>query len=177
MAVSAAIRDGRLVKSVVRNQYGDPKIADPVLADQEWAANTNHASVSDAAREIQATVRAAAGLPPAPAPAPAPVHEAEEPLGSTDPGDIEQIGSSSAKAKFFEAALKELKFKQAAGELVPSVEVRREWAELLSSVRTKLLEIPNRVKQQIPDLEVAEISIITDLVREALADLVEAENG
>jgi hypothetical protein len=42
MTVSRAVAKGRLVKSVVRDAQGVPKIADPVLADQEWDANTDY---------------------------------------------------------------------------------------------------------------------------------------
>lgn len=35
-AVSKAVASGRLVKSVVRDHRGQPKIADPELADREW---------------------------------------------------------------------------------------------------------------------------------------------
>lgn len=35
-AVSKAIKAGRLAKSVVRDHRGQPKIADPELADREW---------------------------------------------------------------------------------------------------------------------------------------------
>ena len=35
-AVSKAIKSGRLARSVVRDQRGLPKIADPDLADREW---------------------------------------------------------------------------------------------------------------------------------------------
>lgn len=42
MAVSLAIKNGRLVKCVVHNAKGQPKISDFAVADQEWLDNTEH---------------------------------------------------------------------------------------------------------------------------------------
>lgn len=173
MAVSLAISQGRLVRCVVRDANGQPKISDFALADQEWDQNTQHGKVSDTNREKQAAlaaVVAAESGEPAPAAKLITISDSGD-----DPSAIEGIGSSSAKAKYFEAALKELKYKEAAKELAPRAETTREWAATLAQVRTKLEGIPSRLKQAIPTLTVAEIAIVENLIRESLEDLVISE--
>lgn len=87
------------------------------------------------------------------------------------------MASAAVRDKHWRAKLAELKFKEAAKELVPAAEVRREWADLLSHVRTKLLGIPTRVRQAIPTLTVADVLVVENLVRESLEDLVAEEEA
>lgn len=176
MAVSVAIRDGRLVKSVIRDQFGVPKIGNPDLADQEWEANTDHIKRIYAAG-LSSLDRPAPAAAPPDARASTVIIDAEPPRRGRPPkvdGD-ETIASATERLKSAQANLAELKFRQTAGELVEAAAVEREWADLLSQVRTKLLAIPSRVKQQIPALSVADVATVETLVREALEDLVSAE--
>lgn len=163
MAVSVAIKNGRLVKSVVRDAVGNPKIADPDLADQEWAANTDATYRARAAggdpREL---VDPVLGQPVAPL---APPTDA--------PGDGEPIdlASASARAKHWDAELKELKFKEAARELIPARDVEARLVDVFSSCKVKLLEIPSRAKQALPHLSVTDLQVLEDLLRESLEGL------
>lgn len=155
MTVSLAIRDGRLSKSIVRDAMGQPKIADPELADREWEANTDPVRVANAlaGREPQISETRA-------------VSAVDEP---------ETTASATQRLKAAQADLKELELAKECGKLVNVLEVRHEWADLLSQCRSRLLAIPVRARQSIPSLSVAEVTIIEDLIREALEDLVAAE--
>lgn len=148
MSVSTAVKVGRLKASVTHDRHGQPKIADPELADREWDANT----------DPQKRANAAGG---------AVVPEVRRVAAVVD----EDIATSTERLKAAQADLAELKYREAAGELVPAVDVTREWAQLLSQVRTKLLGIPTRLKQAIPTLSVADVVLVEDLVRESLEDL------
>lgn len=150
MAVSRAVARGRLRDSVVRGNGGKAiGISDPELADHEWDANA-----------AQPTKLNPNKVSPN-------LGEAEEPTANTS--------MSIAEAKEVEAYWKakeaERKYKEATGKLVPAAEVEREWADILSQVRTKLLGIPSQVKQAIPTLSVPEIAAIEGMVRAALEDL------
>ena len=45
------------------------------------------------------------------------------------------------------------------------------WCDIISNARTKLLGIPAKAKQRIPDLDTNAMSCLDDIVREALEDL------
>ncbi len=70
-----------------------------------------------------------------------------------------------------QAKRQELAYEQARRELVPRLEVQREFAGYIVMCKTKLLGVPSRAKQRIPHLTVAEIGVLEALVREALEEL------
>ena len=154
MAVSLAIRDGRLSACVVRDTTGRAiGISDFVLADREWEQNTDSQRRENAAGGV---VAPSSAVP-------------------SDVDDAEGVNSASARLKNAQADLAELKFSEAAGELVPAADVAREWADLLSIVRTKLMGLPTALKQEIPSLSVAEVAKIEDTIRALLEDLCASE--
>lgn len=172
MAVSMAISSGRLSKSVVRID-GVPKIADPDLADQEWEANTDpQRRVNAAGGNPLAWTMASVTVRPG-SPAPRAVTDENE----HDAEDLErvaalpEIGTSTARAKHWDAELRELKFKQAAGELVPIANVKRRVIEVLTGTKARLLAIPTRARQALPSLSNDDAIEIEKLVREAIEDL------
>lgn len=73
------------------------------------------------------------------------------------------------------AQLRELELEEAKKTLVSAAEVEAEWTDLLATVRTKLLAIPSRVRQQAPELPQTTITLIDSLIRESLEELVAAE--
>lgn len=136
MAVSVAVKDGRLKFSVTRDATGAPKIKDPDLADREWQENTQHSK-----------------RPPKP--------------GERD----EELDSAAKQGKLWDARTRELKFRAAAGELVPAVDVQREVEEAFVACKTHLLALPTRLRQQLPHLTVSDAEVIEACVREALEHL------
>lgn len=180
MAVSKAVKNGRLKRSVVRDHNGDPKIADPELADREWAAATDHSKAPIAIRE-RAAVR-----PPAAAPSRVP----RPPLPVVDPGasppprspgeeGVEEpeslnLHEEQARVAFWKAHTAELDYRARAGELIEAKDLEGRLVDVFSGCQKKLLGVPARARQQDPTLTAAHLALIEDLIREALEDLAAA---
>lgn len=144
MSVSTAVKVGRLKASVVRDVFGQPKIGDPDLADREWDSNT----------DSQRRINAAGGIDP-----------------TALPQFPEDGMTSTERLKSAQADLAELKYKEAAGELVPVEDVDRRLVAVFSQCKTRLLAIPSRTRQALPHLSAADVTTIRDLIREALEEL------
>jgi len=56
-------------------------------------------------------------------------------------------------------------------ELVPAVEVERRWSEALRRVRSKVLSVPSRVRQQCPHFTQQDVGAIDSELRAALEEL------
>jgi hypothetical protein len=160
-AVSRAIKGGRLVKSVTYVD-GVPKIADPALADQEWEDNTDRSRAPDAVK-AKAAARAA-GTPPS------------DEAAAADSA-ASGLAGASAREKHWRALTAELKYRQAAGELVSAAEVQAELTNVFTTCRTKLLGLPSKLKQRFPELSVEVLAGVDDVVREALEELAPPAQG
>lgn len=175
MAVSEAIKNGRLIKCVARDQFGQPKIADEELADQEWERNT------DSSKRIAAAGGVDRLAPPALTSSPpaqmlgtidAPPPRAWKPT-EPDP-DGETIATATERLKSAQADLAELKRDAERALLVPAKDVERRLVAVFSACKTRLLAIPSRVMQSCPHLVATDRLAIENLIREALEDLAEA---
>lgn len=156
MAVSLAVKSGRLSKSVARDENNQPKISDPELADQEWQTNTDYSDAPLCAGASETS--AATDVAP-----------------SADLPDDLTVSSAAARQKHWQAKLAEQKFQVAAKQLLDASEVKREWTDILSQTRTKLLSVPTMLKQAIPHLTTDDVLLVEKIVRDALQDLV--DNG
>lgn len=154
-AVLAARDKGRLVECF-RDSSGTmtAQIQNAALADQEWERKT------DLSRAPIPVRQRAAGVAPLPA---------------EDGEAVPDMADASAREKHWRAKLAELKFKEAAGELVPAAGVRAELEGVFRSCRTKLLGIPSRARAAMPGLSLADVAKIEAFVREALEDLARGE--
>jgi len=65
----------------------------------------------------------------------------------------------------------ELERKQKQSLLVPAEEIEATWVEIVTQTRTKILGIPTKAKQRIPDLDSDAMNVLEDIVRETLEDL------
>jgi hypothetical protein len=148
MAVSLAVKHGRLVKCIARDAHGRPCITDPELADREWLGNSDYTN----------------------APQHDPGRKAPEPAASSAPPE-ESLAGSAAREKHWKAKIAEIEFLDRSGELVSAKEVEREWTDLLSHVRTRLLAIPTYVKQSAPHLSTSDVAVVDQHIRDALAEL------
>ncbi len=148
VAVQRAIENGRLVASIVRGPNGEPKISDPDLADREWAANTDYTDSPQ--RAAAANAQASSSAPPS------------APL---------TIDGAAARQKHWAAKLAELKFKEAAGELIRIEDAEADAIADYSEVKTKLLAIASRAKQAIPHMTIEDLLVWETLIREALEAL------
>jgi hypothetical protein len=148
-AVSKAIRDGRLRESVVI-VAGKPKIRDAELADREWAANTQQ-------RVDQPTA--------------APPRDPPEYIAHRTNRE-----GAAARRELAQAKLAELELAEREGKLIPIDVARRDVQEKFTLVRTKLLGVPTRLAQQMPELAGGELAVLIDqLLREALEELADGD--
>tara|TARA_S200002703_G_scaffold142975_1_gene135657 strand:- start:779 stop:1333 length:555 start_codon:yes stop_codon:yes gene_type:complete len=161
-AVYAAVKTGRL--SVVTGKDGKPLVNAETMRE-EWARNTQ--------------TRIGVG-PKAPGDGRAkkPLRNKEERMKSNDEPRISKTSEaipdydeSRARTEHLKAELLELERQQKEGLLVKAEDVEHEWVEIITRARTKLLGIPTKAKQRIPDLDTDAIGLLDDIVREALEDL------
>jgi len=84
---------------------------------------------------------------------------------------IPDYDESRARTEYLKAELLELDRQAKAGKLVPTEEVEAKWLEIITLARGKMLGIPTKAKQRIPDLDAAAMAALEDIVRETLEDL------
>ena len=54
---------------------------------------------------------------------------------------------------------------------MPAADIESKWVEIVTQARTKMLGIPTKAKQRIPDLDADAMTVLEDIVRETLEDL------
>jgi hypothetical protein len=170
-AVSKAVERGRLRGSIVLVD-GKPKIADPELADHEWQANT----------------RPRIDHPPPPKkPAPkkpAPASKSGDPeVGSIAgldelPKGVPRYDVSRAVREYHEARrsgaladVAEIERDKVRDAVVPIDEARAYMIEKFTLVKSRLLGVPSRVAQRLPNLAKQVQPVVDELIREVLLEL------
>lgn len=170
-AVYAAIRTNRL--SVVRTGDGRELVNSSTMRE-EWQRNTQKrigrgpkppAGTQEftplRAGEVEARLdRRARSTTPS----------TDDRLGQTSEA-IPEYDVSRARTEHLKAELLELDRQQKEKILVKAEEIETKWVEIVTLARTKLLGIPTKAKQRIPDLDTDAIGILDDIVRETLEDL------
>ena len=84
---------------------------------------------------------------------------------------IPDYEESKARTEHLKAELLELDRQAKEKVLVPAAEVELRWVEIVTIARTKLLGLPSKAKQRIPDLDSNAMACLDDIVREALEEL------
>ena len=69
----------------------------------------------------------------------------------------------------------EIERKQKEEQLVDSKEVKATWLQLIALAKTKVLGIPSKAKQRIPDLDVSAMKCLEDIVRESLEEIADTQ--
>lgn len=171
-AVYKAIKQGRL--PVVRSADGRELIKSETLRE-DWFANTM--------KKVGVGPKPPAGEKEFAPPRPKRQEEEPEPpkrdrsLAGPEPGEIvPDYNESRARTEYLKAELLELERKEKEGLLVRAADVEAKWVEVITISRTKVLGVPSKAKQRIPDLTQDQIAILEDIVREALEELAEG-NG
>jgi excisionase family DNA binding protein len=170
-AVYKAIKQGRL--PVIRTADGRELIKSETLRE-DWFANTM--------AKIGVGPKPPAGEKAFPSPRPKRQPEEQElpvdepkrdrSLAAPEPGDIvPDYNESRARTEYLKAELLELERKEKEGLLVRTADVQAKWIEVLTISRTKVLGVPSKAKQRIPDLTQDQIAILEDIIREALEEL------
>ena len=150
-AVSKAVKSKRI--ALVRGKI------DPVKADKQWGANTQPGQRAVNIRRV----------PPSAAPPPA----AADPSQTRDIPEPQPNTYADARAKREQLHLKseQMDFDLKMGSLVSSSEIREKIAKLHTEAKTRLLGVASKCKARIPQLSAIDVSIIEDLIREALGEI------
>lgn len=171
-AVYAAIRTNRL--SVVRTGDGRELVNSATMRD-EWDRNTQKRigrGPKPPAGSTERTPKRPGELTPKER---REQHADQEVAASANLArtteDIPNYNESRARTEHLKAELLELERKEKERILVKAEEVEAKWVEIITMARTKILGIPTKAKQRIPDLDTDAISLLDDIVRETLEDL------
>jgi phage terminase Nu1 subunit (DNA packaging protein) len=85
--------------------------------------------------------------------------------------DVPDYNESRARTEHLKAELLELERAEKEGELVRADEVAKKWREVVAIARTKVMGIPSKAKQRIPEIPGDAFVALEEIVREALEDL------
>ena len=80
--------------------------------------------------------------------------------------DIPAYEESRARTEHLKAELLDIERKQKEQQLVDSKQVQAKWLEVISIAKNKVLGIPSKAKQRIPELDVSAMNCLEDIVRE-----------
>jgi phage terminase Nu1 subunit (DNA packaging protein) len=162
-SVHAAVAKGRL--KIVLDEKGRKRIDTSTLAeDYRKSTQTRNTTAHKRVKELEASQ----SHPKVPRPVNAPK---SEPRISRTQEYIPDYDESRARTEYLKAELLELDRQTKAGKLVPVEDVEAKWVEIITLARGKMLGIPTKAKQRIPDLDSAAMACLDDIVRETLEDL------
>jgi len=85
--------------------------------------------------------------------------------------EIPDFNTSRSKREAMMARLAEIDVEEREKVLVPSADVEASWVQLVTIAKTKVLGIPTRAKQRIPDLDKNAMGLLDEIVKETLEDL------
>jgi hypothetical protein len=92
-------------------------------------------------------------------------------IAVSDNEELPSFNESRAKREAMMARLAEIEVEEKEKVLVPSEDVKRSWVQLVTIAKTKVLGIPTKAKQRIPDLDKGAMALLDEIVRETLEDL------
>ena len=168
-SVLRAIKRQRLKDSLVWAN-GKAKIADPELADREWAANTDLSRAPGYVKEqAEAPVVQPDGVTAVTASVTPPVTP-EAARNTVQPGSLAEASTREKNAK---ASLAELEYLEKAGELVPAKAVEAAWLEMVAQMRASVLGVPSKAKALCQSMTHADLAQLSELLVQALEGLAE----
>ncbi len=146
VAVIHAINSGRLTPPAIRRE-GRGWVIDPVLADAQWAMNTDP-SARNCAPEVDPAVYTPKPKASASQPKPPPIDQQEQPPTGVDSAAVKgmpNLAMSKAVKAAFDAKLAQLDYQRQSGELVPAKEVKESAFAMARAVRDRMLGITDRL--------------------------------
>jgi phage terminase Nu1 subunit (DNA packaging protein) len=162
-SIHQAIAKGRL--KIVLDEKGRKRIDTSTLAeDYRRNTQTRNTTAHKRAKELEVKEPAQEVSRP-------PGRPKSEPRISRTQEYIPDYDESRARTEYLKAELLELDRQTKAGKLVALEEVEAKWIEVITLARGKMLGIPSKAKQRIPDLDAAAMACLEDIVRETLEDL------
>ena len=91
--------------------------------------------------------------------------------------DIPAYEESRARTEHLKAELLDIERKQKEQQLVDSKQVQAKWLEVISIAKNKVLGIPSKAKQRIPELDVSAMNCLEDIVRESLEEIANTQSA
>jgi len=85
--------------------------------------------------------------------------------------DTPDRAESLARRDAARAQLAEMQAQERSGELISAESAQATWASVAGIVKTALLAVPSKAKQEIPRLTLDEVAILEELIREALEEV------
>ena len=164
-AISQAIRQGRL--KTVLNEKGKKRLDTATLAE-DYRKNTQTRKTTAHKRASQVSQEQPVAKVADKAPGPRMTKTSEY---------IPDYDESRARTEHLKAELLELDRKQKEGLLVPAADVEAKWIEIVTMARNKIMGLPSKAKQRIPDLDSGAMACLEDIVRETLEDLAREAEG
>jgi phage terminase Nu1 subunit (DNA packaging protein) len=96
---------------------------------------------------------------------------AQHPKEPANRPDVPDIGVSRARREAALADLAELEVAERRGELIPVEQARADVLDKFAIVRVRILGVPARVAQRLPNLAAEVVPVVDDLLRKALEEL------
>ena len=164
-AISQAIRQGRL--KTVLNEKGKKRLDTATLAE-DYRKNTQTRKTTAHQKAAQVSKEELEEKYQKPPSGPRMTRTSEY---------IPDYDESRARTEHLKAELLELDRKQKEGLLVPAADVEAKWIEIVTMARNKIMGLPSKAKQRIPDLDAGAMACLEDIVRETLEDLAREAEG
>ena len=168
-AIGQAVTKGRL--KIVLDEKGRKRLDTSTLAEdyrkttQTRNTTAHRQAAALAAKEPEKKVSASVGRPKL------------QPRMTKTSEYIPDYDESRARTEHLKAELLELDRKQKEGLLVPAADVEAKWVEIVTMARNKIMGLPSKAKQRIPDLDAGAMACLEDIVRETLEDLAREAEG
>ena len=96
------------------------------------------------------------------------------PRGMEPDPDPNSYASSRARREATLANMAQMDYDLKMGVLVNAVEIREQISKLHTEAKTRLLGVASKCKARLPQLSAIDVSIIEDLIREALGEIANA---
>jgi hypothetical protein len=166
VAVSKAVKSGRLHECVGRDERGRPTIIDVAIADREWEANTKTRIGQPDTRVPRAT----SDVPPVASNDPRP--SSGLPAGVPNYNVSQAVrAAASARREAAQAELAELELAERRKAVIPTDVAREDVTRAYSLVKTRIGAVPAAVGQRLPDLAAVVVPVVDELLRAALEEL------
>ena len=159
--VSNAIATGRLGDAATKNDLNGEWVINVEAADRNWKENTRPLANRRAAQERT------------------------EDFAADDGGEDETSANyfkaralreaAAARTEAAKADIAELDLAKRQGELVDAAEARAAVVDAFTRTKTHLLGVGSKLRQRCPHLDPADVRVVTELIREALEQLADAE--
>lgn len=179
-AVRYAIRVGKLVDSVIKDDAGGILI-DRDLADKEWAPRFNPKEVSPSTQKKNK--KKSKSKKKTKSKKKVEEEEAEfvpgrewDPRNPHDTSMLVPIAVSRMRREAYETELAKIKVEKELGVLVPAKGVEEEWVKISTLIKTKVLGMPSKARQKMPELTDQQYAVLELIAREALEEISESND-